>query len=63
MGRIELGDFVNDSTTGYKGEVTALVTYLHGPTQACVENVAEGEIKAEWINVGRLVLAPRPVDK
>ena len=53
---IGLGNLVRDVVTGYEGIVTQMCQTLHG-SPICLVTVpknVEGEIKQEWIEVGRL---------
>lgn len=52
--RADLGDAVRDRVTGYSGVVTGITVFDHTSPRYLVESVADGEIKSEWIDAGRV---------
>lgn len=57
--QFELGDVVRDTVTGYEGTITGICRYLQGSDTAMVERLlADGSLKAPWIELARLVAVP-----
>lgn len=57
--RIQLGQTVSDSITGFRGVVTGFVTYLTGCNQALVQppTKEDGDFRdSRWIDDSRLVI-------
>lgn len=58
MKRIEVGSFVEDLITGFKGVVTGRVEYITGCNQVLVQPSASGGAYAEpqWIDEQRIIV-------
>ena len=56
MNKINLGDKVRSTVSGFEGTVTAVCEYLHSTTQYSVTlpGVVNGETKTEWFGVTEL---------
>lgn len=52
---IKLGDYVEDSLTGFRGHAVAKTERFCGPTQFCVETMDSGRPYESWFYEDRLV--------
>ena len=55
MSEIGLGDFVEDTITGYQGTVTCVAHYLHANDRLCVTARNDGKLNEEYFDRGRLI--------